>query len=143
MTNFQKLIAIFRQNQKYQRAMFIAFIILALAVIILGAYYFQTNKEKEKVKISERKIQQAKKRERSKQDYKKALTELCSKPLAKASALELNNCYNLKLLEEDVVDWGLSLESATRSAVLPAYCERKISEMKMLEFIECFTLEGP
>ena len=71
MTNFQKLIAIFRQNQKYQRAMFIAFIILALAVIILGAYYFQTNKEKEKVKISERKIQQAKKRERSKQDYKR------------------------------------------------------------------------
>ena len=116
--------------------------LLVITVISLVVFYLQTSREKEKAKISERKIQYAKERKKSKENYNKALAQLCSKPLTEASAVELNNCNNLKLSEEDVVDWGLSLKNATRSAVLPAYCERKISEMKMLEFIECFTLEG-
>ena len=111
--------------------------LLVITVISLVVFYLQTSREKEKAKISERKIQQAKKQEKSQEDYNKALAELCSKPLTEASAVELNNCNNLKLSEEDVVDWGLSLKNATRSAVLPAYCERKISEMKMLELLEC------
>lgn len=126
----------------------LSLIVLALAVIVLGAFYWQASREVRKIdfhklsEINKRKIQQAKKQEKSQEDYNKALAELCSKPLTESSAVELNNCNNLKLSEEDVVDWGLSLKNATRSAVLPAYCERKISEMKMLEFIECFTLEG-
>ena len=116
--------------------------LLVVIVTILGVFYWQDNREREKAKISERKIQQAKEREESKKDYNKALAKLCSKPLTKASAVELNNCNNLKLSEEDVVDWGLSLESATRSADFPAYCERKITEMKMLELLECLVEYG-
>lgn len=120
-------------------------VLLVITVISLGVFYLQANREREKEKISERKIQQAKEREKSKQDYKKALAELCSKPLTEVSAVELYNCKDLQSSEEDVVDFGISPKTATRSANLPTFCERKITEMKMIELLECLIMpyEGP
>jgi len=116
--------------------------LLVVMAISFGAYYFQINKEKEKAKISERKIQQAKEREESRENYNKALAQLCSKPLTEASAVELYNCKDLQSSEYIVADLGLSPKTATRSANLPTFCERKINEMKMLEFLECLDPEG-
>lgn len=117
--------------------------LLIVTVTIVGAYYWQTNREKEKAEISERKIQQAKEREESKQDYNNALTQLCSKPLTEASAVELYNCKDLQLSEVGVVDFGVSPKRATRSADLSPFCERKITEMKMLELLECLESREP
>lgn len=116
--------------------------LLVVTVISLGAYYFQTNREKEKAKINERRIQQAKQREEAKQDYNNALAQLCSKPLTEASAVQLYNCKELQSSEEDVVDFGLSLKRATQSANLSSFCERKITDMKMLELLECLDDTG-
>lgn len=117
--------------------------LLIVTVTIFGAYYWQTNREKEKAKINERKTQQAKEREESKQNYNNALAQLCSKPLTEASAVELYNCKELQSSEEDVVYFGISLKRATGSADLSSFCERKITEMKMLELLECLDPRVP
>ena len=120
----------------------IIFIVLSLAIVIIGAYYWQTNREKEKVESNERKIQQTKRLDKSKQQYESVLKEVCSKPLSEASAVDLYNCQDLKSSEGVVTRFGISPEVATESANLPAFCDRKITEMKMLELLECLDPES-
>lgn len=121
----------------------LSLIILAIAVIIVGAFYWQTNREKEKVERNQREIQHTKRLEESKQKYETVLKETCSKPLSEASAVDLYNCQDLKSSEEIVIEFGIFREVATGSADLPAYCDRKITEMKMLELLECLDPREP
>lgn len=103
--------------------------IFIIAIIISVTFYWYINREA-KTKLDQRKTQLTKQLD---VDYEKTLIQLCSKPVAEASAADLYGC-------KEFIRWGKSallLEIATDSAHLPPLCEKKIKEMEMLELIEC------
>ncbi len=130
----------------FQKIRYIVFIIFLIVVSIVAFLYFREVRERKKSEEVTRRMLFAKEEEWSKIEYKKALVEICSNPLTEATASELYYCKDLKS-SKGLIQLGFSPEMATGSADLPAYCQRKIMEMTMLELLECLeptpSEEGP
>ncbi len=118
--------------------------LVLISLGFLGGYFthslkFPTQKETLNNPYQVKNVQQIKNVAKAKYEYEKALASICSKPLVEATAVELYNCQDFKSSGDLMASYGLSPKTATSSASLPAFCQRKITEMKMLDLVKCLT----
>jgi len=112
------------------------FSIVVLALIIGGVWYFDSKDNSQSdttptpTPISEEeKIQQ--------ENYEKEMSDYCSRPAVSLTGVDLFRCRDYANYGTDSSVSSLD-ELLNRKLDLPAFCDRKIAEMKGVEIADCF-----
>ncbi len=112
-------------------------LILGIAVLFgsisyLG-YYFNSQEEKKVAEQKEKENQEYLLIEKSNEKYIKEMKVLCSGQLLDISGIDFFRCKNS--LDENSYYYDLQKELASPN--LPTFCNRRIKELKVDEFVEC------
>lgn len=106
---------------------------IATIVLVLAFFYFRSTRNNKQAEIEKQKKseQEAQLLEQANDEYIKALSPSCAKPVTEITALEFFRCKSVK------EGYYIDVKSELENPELPSFCQRRMQELAANEFVDC------